>query len=106
MLKVQAAQPDNPEWTRDLSLADEFLGDIALATGDQKTALEHYEASLARMIPLRDSNPSNTDWQRFTSVTHLTAGDVLEQMGDLDGAPANISAPAWRSAKSSSRSIR
>jgi hypothetical protein len=73
----------NAGWQRDLSVSNERLGDICLAQGNLSAAIEQYRASLARMVPIRDADPSNMDLQRFTSVTYQKIGDVLVAQGNL-----------------------
>jgi hypothetical protein len=41
-----------------------------------KNVSREYRASLDKMVPIHDRDPSNADLQRFTSVTLEKVGDV------------------------------
>lgn len=98
-LKKQAiaerlARSGEATYVQDAALADEFLAEVAVGDKDWPTAELRYQASLDRMIPLRDSAPRNPSFQRFTAVTMLSLGDVQVEQGKTDAAWANYSKAA------------
>jgi hypothetical protein len=56
--------------------------------GDLAGALDRYQAGLAIVERLADSDPSNSQWQHDLSVSHTRIGEILETQGHLAGAIA------------------
>jgi tetratricopeptide (TPR) repeat protein len=71
---------------RDLSVADNKIGDVQVARGDLAGALKSYRRSLAVRDQLAQSDPGNAGWQRDLSVSYNKIGDVQIEQGNLAGA--------------------
>jgi tetratricopeptide (TPR) repeat protein len=71
---------------RDLSVADNKIGDVQVARGDLAGALKSYRKSLAIRDQLAQSDPGNASWQRDLSVAYNKIGDVQVEQGNLAGA--------------------
>ena len=63
-----------------------FWGELHYSLGDLAGAFHSYQASLAVIRDLVDSDPSNAVWQSELSVSLHKLGDVLLEQGDLLGA--------------------
>jgi len=74
---------------RDLFVANELIGDVLLAQGDRRAALESYQASLAIAAGHLAADPDDASWWRSLSDAHDTIGDVLMDHGNLAGALEN-----------------
>ncbi|MEK6636985.1 MAG: hypothetical protein AABY88_02765 [Pseudomonadota bacterium] len=85
---VLAADPDDNDRQREVSVSHEKLGDVAVAEGDLAGARTAYGAGLAISERLAASDPGNAEWQRDLSVSHDRLGDVAVAEGDLAGARA------------------
>jgi tetratricopeptide (TPR) repeat protein len=68
---------------RDLSLDYERVGDLLVAQGKLRQALDVYQQALAIAKRLADQDKSNTDWQRDLSVSYEKIGGVLVAQGKL-----------------------
>jgi len=81
---IHAADPDNEEATRDLSVSQNKLGDFHLQRGrrgDADTALGYYQADLATAEELYRRNPDSAQAARDLSVSQNKLGDFHLQRG-------------------------
>jgi tetratricopeptide (TPR) repeat protein len=65
------------------------VNDALAVTGSGETEVARsrlLEASRQKLQLLVKQDPSNTQWQRDLSITHIKIGDVLVTQGDLNGA--------------------
>ncbi|WP_292531845.1 hypothetical protein [Methylocystis sp.] len=79
-----AARRVNDE--RDLSVSYERIGDVQVAQGDLKAALQSYADGRAIRERLAKADPGNAQWQRDLSVSYERIGDVQVAQGDLKAA--------------------
>ena len=76
----------------DRMIAEEALGDIAVAEGQLPTATRHYQARLATAQAVLAINPHDNSREREVSVSHNKLGDVARAEGDLVGAQQSYAA--------------
>ena len=81
--RLAEADPGNAGWQRDLSVAQEKIGDVLRHQGNLPEALESYRASMAIAQRLAEADPGNAGWQRDLSVAQEKIGDVLRHQGNL-----------------------
>jgi tetratricopeptide (TPR) repeat protein len=81
-----AAEPDDAERQRDLSISCEKLGDIFFAKGDIDEALVYYRKGLEISRRLAENDKDNLRWRRDLSVLLERVGDVLVTQGKIDDA--------------------
>ena len=87
--KLAAADPERPEWQRDVSVSLDRIADVLRDAGDAKGALANYQKSLAIREKLAAADPERPEWQRDVSVSLVRIADVLRDAGDAKGALAN-----------------
>jgi hypothetical protein len=68
------ADPGNADWQRNLSVADDRVGDVQVALGHLPEALKSYQGSLAIRDRLAKADPGNAGWQRDLSVSDSKVG--------------------------------
>ena len=78
--------PGNPLYERNLSRAEDELGDVAMTEGNLAEAANWYRQSFALTQRLADADPSNIQLQRDLSVSNERLGDILLAQGQLDAA--------------------
>ena len=83
--RLAAADPDNAEYQRDLSISHERLGNLAIASGDSATAEQPYRTSLSIAERLTAADPDNAEYQRDLSISHDKLGN-LSQADEKDPA--------------------
>ena len=83
-LEANRQEPAAAERAR--AMTEERLGDEAYSKADYVAALAHYEASLARMIAVRDFDPSNPAPQRFMALAMSRIGKTRDKLNDEPGA--------------------
>jgi len=83
LIRLVAADPANTGWQRDLSVAQEKVGDALRAQGKTAEALESYRVSLAIRERLAATDPGNARWQRDLSVSHNNIGRMFIEQGNL-----------------------
>ena len=81
-----AAQPDDLNWNRNLSVSHERIGNVRRDQGDLAGALERFQAGLDFRRRLAAADPGNAVWQCDLSVSHDKVGDVRRDQGNLEGA--------------------
>ncbi|MGJ0395076.1 MAG: tetratricopeptide repeat protein [Methylocystis sp.] len=79
-----AARRVNDE--RYLAVAYSKIGDVQVARGDLKAALQSYADSRTIVERLAKADPGNAEWQRDLSVSYNRIGDVQKAQGDLKAA--------------------
>ena len=79
-----ALQHVGDDWDR--MIAEEALGDIAVAEGQLPTARAHYQARLIASQAVLVADPDDNNRQREVSVSHERLGDVAREEGDLASA--------------------
>jgi tetratricopeptide (TPR) repeat protein len=84
-----AAEPENTDYRRSLSLSDNKIGDVLRVKGDLTGALGRYRDGQAISRTLMQKDPGNIQWQRDLSIGDDRIGDVLRAQGDLSGALAS-----------------
>ena len=81
--RLAAADPNNANWQRDLSVAHNKVADVLVAQGNLFEALQSYRATLAIRERLAKVDPDNAVWQRDLTVSYDNVGDVLVAQGNL-----------------------
>ncbi|MEM7166907.1 MAG: serine/threonine-protein kinase [Planctomycetota bacterium] len=82
---IAAADPENADAVRELTLNDVSLGQLHGQIGEIDSALQHYQAALARNESLRKSSPSDHRLIRDRWLTHFRVAQLLAER-DLSGA--------------------
>ncbi len=77
MEALAKSNPQNAEWRRALSVADNKAGRAALAQGDAPEALRRFRDGLAVIEALAEIDPANAGWQRDVAVSYNLVGNVL-----------------------------
>lgn len=62
------------------------MGNVLEARGDSQRALEAYQQGLSITEALVQSDPANTQWQRYLAMSQCNIADVLFAQGDSPGA--------------------
>jgi tetratricopeptide (TPR) repeat protein len=81
-----AADPDNSELQRDVSVILEQVGNMVAARGDSRAALEHHTRALHISERLTAADPDNTQYQRDVSISLMRVGAMVAARGDTQGA--------------------
>ena len=89
--KLAAADPNNADWQRDLSVSHNKIGDVLQRQGDLNAALQAFRNSMTIRQKLAAADPNNAEWQRDLSISHDRIGDVLQRQGDLNAALPGLS---------------
>ena len=84
--RLNARDPTNTEWQRDLSISHGKLGDVAVVQGKLADAAAAYGGGLAIIKKLSSVDPTNTQWQRDLSIFYDRLGDVARGQGKLEDA--------------------
>ena len=79
-------EPSEPEWRRQLALANDLVADADAAAWQVEDALEGYRAALAIRQELAVGDPDNPSWQREIALSHTSIGDMLRRQGQWDAA--------------------
>jgi tetratricopeptide (TPR) repeat protein len=74
------------DFYRQLSIAEDEIGDIHQAQGRLDAALEAYQQSHAIAQALAERNPTAETLQRDLSISHEKIGDIHQAQGRLDAA--------------------
>lgn len=86
--RLLAANPNDPRWQRDLSVALNKIGDVLVAQGKGADALSAYRNSLAIRENLTRMDPANIERQRDLLVSFGRVGDALMKQGKVEDALA------------------
>jgi tetratricopeptide (TPR) repeat protein len=78
-LRLTELEPDTLQWRRNLSVAHDRLGDVAVAQGRLDEAAQAYRAGLAICEALATAEPGNTEWRRDLYVSHVMLGEVASR---------------------------
>jgi tetratricopeptide (TPR) repeat protein len=84
--RVAAADANNNQWQRDVSVSNNRIGDVLVAQGRLDEALKVFRHDLAIAERLATADRTNTLWQRDLSVSYIKVCDVLVTQGRLDEA--------------------
>ena len=87
-----AAEPDNLDRQRDLSVSHSKIGDVKVAQGDLAGALASFGAGMEIARRLAEADPGNAGWQRDLAVSHHRLGSMKARMGDEAGAVESLRA--------------
>ena len=79
---LSARDPVNVQWTRDLSVWLDRVGDLRRVEGDMAGALAAYTEGLEIARPLSAHDPDNAAWARDLSVSLDRVGDVRKATGE------------------------
>ena len=79
-------EPSDPEWQRQLALANDLIADAHAAAWQVDGALGGYRAALAIRQGLAAGDPGNPSWQRDIALSHTSIGDMLRRQGQWDAA--------------------
>jgi len=79
-------QPANKPWRRSLAICHDYLGALAVATGDPDAALRHFSRQRTIDEELTAFDPRNMDWQRDLAIANLQSGVALRMRGGIDAA--------------------
>jgi len=88
LTELSARDSARADFKRDLSLAQERVGDAHLQAGDVPAARAAYLACLALRRELALRNPAQVEWRRDLSVALERMGDVDSQQGRAEAAEA------------------
>lgn len=72
---LTAIDPNNEEWQRWLSVADNKIGGLLAVAGQEEKALEEYRKGLA--IREKFAASGQREWQRDVAVSYNKIGDIL-----------------------------
>jgi tetratricopeptide (TPR) repeat protein len=86
LLGLAEEKSDDKTYQRDLSVAYDEVGNVLVAQGNLRDALQAYRDSLAIRERLAKADPGNAGWQRDLSVSYNKFGDVLVAQGNLKDA--------------------
>jgi tetratricopeptide (TPR) repeat protein len=86
---IAAADPNNAEIKRDLSISHEKIGNMFARAGDQPGALAEYRQALEIDTKLSEVDPQNGQARLDRASSHEKIGDLLMKSGDLTGALGN-----------------
>ena len=89
LAQLAAERPDDVTSERDLSVAQDELGEVLQAQDKIAEALVSYRASLAIAERLAKVDPRNALWQRDLAIRHGHIGDALLHEGDYAAALEN-----------------
>ncbi|MGO9693212.1 MAG: TIR domain-containing protein [Mycobacterium sp.] len=84
--RLAGADPDNPQYQRDLSVSLSGVGDVRVARGDPEGALPAYTRALQIVERLVRADPDNTNYPRDLAFSLERVGDVRVARGDAEGA--------------------
>ncbi len=87
-----AAEPDNLDRQRDLSVSHSKIGGVKVAQGDLAGALASFGAGMEIRRRLAEADPGNAGWQRDLAVSHHRLGSMKARMGDEAGAVESLRA--------------
>ncbi len=88
--KLVLRQPGNDYYKRELSVADQIVGETRQAHGDLAGALRANEANLAIRQKLVANDPGNTGWQSDLSGAYSQIGQIMQSQGNINGALQNF----------------
>ncbi len=88
LTELSALDSARADFKRDLSLAQERVGDAHLQAGDVPAARAAYLACLALRRELALRNPAQVEWRRDLSVALERLGDIEAQQGRAGAAEA------------------
>ena len=74
--KLLASNPNNVQWLRDVSVAQNKIGDLLAREGRRDEALKAYQAGLAIVEKLVAGNPQVAEWQRDLAISLVRVGDA------------------------------
>ena len=80
-----AADPENADAQRDLSVSYNTIGNMTLQSGRTKEALGLYQKATAIHERLAAAHPENADAQRDLSIGYDKLGNVTLQLGRTQG---------------------
>jgi hypothetical protein len=86
--RLAAADRDNADWQRDLSVSHNKIGDVLQRQGDLNGALAAYRAGMAIAERLAAADRDNADWQRDLAFSLYRMTGLLIEAGDRDAACA------------------
>jgi tetratricopeptide (TPR) repeat protein len=82
---IAAADPNNAEIQRDLSISHEKIGNILAQSGNAAGALAQYRQSLNIDTRLSEHDPDNAQARLDCAASHENIGQLLMRAGDLAG---------------------
>jgi hypothetical protein len=84
--RLAAADPDNTQYQRDVSVSINRVADVLGARGDTDGALEHYTRGMHIDEQLSAADSENAGHQRDVWVSHYKIAAALESVGDPSAA--------------------
>jgi tetratricopeptide (TPR) repeat protein len=81
--QLVAAEPQNAQGQRDLSVSHDKLGDVQMRLGGSKAALAAYQQGLLIRERLARADPQNAQAQRDLLVSYYKLGNVEQQVGEF-----------------------
>ncbi len=84
--RLAESDPGNAAWQRDLSVAFNKLGDLAVAQGNLPEAQRLFAESLRIRQRLAESDPGNAAWQFDIGISNERLGDLAVAQGELERA--------------------
>lgn len=83
---VLDAHPDDREVLRRVAIAESKIGDILLAQGEPRQAVEHHRASLTDFARIAASDPNNAVAERELAIGYARLAKTLRATGKRDEA--------------------
>ncbi|TMQ03186.1 MAG: tetratricopeptide repeat protein, partial [Deltaproteobacteria bacterium] len=81
-----AADPTNPGWQRDLAVAYQDLGDVAVRAGKLEEARARFEKALTSLTALTSAGSASAGWKSDLATSYNELGDLALRSGKLDDA--------------------
>ncbi|WP_183978428.1 tetratricopeptide repeat protein, partial [Runella defluvii] len=88
---LRQANPNNPDFERELALSHSLLGDFYLRLGDAKKAEENYSEGLRINRKLASLDEQNSRWQQDLATSLSKMGDFYLRLGEAKKAEENYS---------------
>ena len=79
--RLLALAPDNPRWQRWLALAEGYLADALLGTGDSAAGVALWQASIQRREALARADPNDERTQRSLANGYGPLAEALDALG-------------------------
>jgi uncharacterized caspase-like protein len=80
------AEPDDPEWQRDMAASWSLTANVLLTQGDLAGAHAAYLASREIFVQLSKAHPETALWRRDVVATDVLLGDIASSRGNFEDA--------------------
>ena len=79
-----------PDYQRGLSISNNNLGNLAIASRDSATAEQHYRTALSITERLAAADPDNAQYQRDLSVSHNNLRNLAKAVEKDPAYPSRV----------------